>query len=493
MYDMKYFKAFISLLPAIGIIYTIFWNNKVGNIIIFSLIVISIIILIYITYKEKILSYLLGIPPKQPCPYFKDDDCPFNEPHQCKHDKSKCFLLKNARKNKTKSKLPIILLICAFVSFGIILFSSIYNSISENINNKCLPFPYLYNIKTILKILEALSISVLAGTILAFLIDIPSRIKEYKNFFVTLLTSNEYLKRLDEKQLTNLRSEVTTLLHTQDVPNMPKGLIRLDQVICNMLKQPYYKYYRQSIKVDLTSKSQEHNSFLKKDFSVEYLIFNPFNKDRSIIVDLGFSGFTDIPNNSDVKDYFKINKFTLHIDSYNEEIDMTQYIKILSMPCKESIGYNTHIFINTLENNKAALHERFFKEHASGNKKEINYENLNEINLNLSQKLNIRFKDKIKVELNYSITTPINDKIFTKRLRYPVKYFRIDYTSKTNSHKLYGQLLGTLIEQSKISTNIQNDKTHLSLETFDWLLPGNGAIIVMEENDNEIKNKDVQK
>ena len=54
----------------------------------------------------------------------------------------------------------------------------------------------------------------------------------------------------------------------------------------------------------------------------------------------------------------------------------------------------------------------------------------------------------------------------------------LNYSYKKNGAKLFGQVFGTEMKQSDVSIQYISDNT-ISLETFDWLLPTNGAIVVM--------------
>ena len=45
--------------------------------------------------------------------------------------------------------------------------------------------------------------------------------------------------------------------------------------------------------------------------------------------------------------------------------------------------------------------------------------------------------------------------------------------------QLFGQLLGTLIDQSQVAVNQSKDGKHISIESFEWLLPQSGAFVAM--------------
>ena len=74
---------------------------------------------------------------------------------------------------------------------------------------------------------------------------------------------------------------------------------------------------------------------------------------------------------------------------------------------------------------------------------------------------------------------PISDISYTKRLRYPAKYFDLDYTlSEDIDFTVVGQLMGTLMDQPDVTINVSDSKKSIKMHTHNWLLPKNGAVIV---------------
>ena len=99
----------------------------------------------------------------------------------------------------------------------------------------------------IFEIIFALSTSLFTGSILAKLINIPQYMEDYTTLISTALSSSKYLKALSKDQLQRLRSRITHRLHIRNVPNMPIGLIDLDERICEHLEKPYYSKYNEII------------------------------------------------------------------------------------------------------------------------------------------------------------------------------------------------------------------------------------------------------
>ena len=98
----------------------------------------------------------------------------------------------------------------------------------------------------------------------------------------------------------------------------------------------------------------------------------------------------------------------------------------------------------------------------------------------------IEFLDKIRFTLEYELKVPQNDILYTKSLRYPVQHFSLDYslTKGMEKFKLYGLLMGSMLEYPNSTVRLSNNERTVSLQTSSWLLPKNGAIIVHKKTDD---------
>lgn len=47
-----------------------------------------------------------------------------------------------------------------------------------------------------------------------------------------------------------------------------------------------------------------------------------------------------------------------------------------------------------------------------------------------------------------------------------------------DGYTVVGQMMGTLIDQQDVSTNLSSDHKRITMRTHDWLLPKNGAVVV---------------
>ena len=295
-------------------------------------------------------------------------------------------------------------------------------------------------------------ISIVAGVILAFVIDLPTRLMDYEKSFIHALSSNAYLKALDEHKLTKLRNDATEQLHKSNAPNMAKGLIEMDQKVCELLRMPYYTRYRQSV---ICSEPDE-NGFITKEHTIEYKLINPYgvNREGKEILQMTNLIKLEDPNNKDERrNVMDIVEFNCLVDD-EKTINIKEKCDPYYTPIERTDEYyNTKVVLKAKETQNRTQEE-------------------------LLLGVPVSFKDNIQVRIRYTIKVHKEDRCFSKRLQHPAHNFRLDYSSKSADVKLNGQIFGTQMRQSDLSIRNASNNS-ISLECFDWLLPQNGAIVVM--------------
>lgn len=370
------------------------------------------------------------------CGYNTSSECPYNSEKDCKFSKEHCHLVEERKRGRKKACSifnPVTIIIIS------LLFYALITILKED---KVIPFKYDNYVYTII---SGITISFITGALLAIIIDIPSRLKDYEKSFINAIASNGYLKSLDEGRLTKLRNDITEQLHKVSAPNMAKGLIDVDQRICELLRKPYYSRYRQSI----ICEPSEIDDFVEKKHVIEYKLINPYSVNRVATEYISIKNIVFVKEGEDEKDSIKDLKITCIKDN-NESIDFTNRVKLetKSLIDKDEF-YNTEIYIETTEQKDNDL-----------------------------RGIRIDFNDNIEIHIEYKIKVHKDDICFTKRLRRPVKNFRLDYIYNDNDRKVFGQIIGTEIKQSDINIKYTS-KNSISLETFDWLLPDNGVFVVV--------------
>lgn len=289
--------------------------------------------------------------------------------------------------------------------------------------------------------LSGLSLSMIAGAIVSYSIDLPSSLKSFDDYFIDSLTSNNFLNQLDSNRLSTLRHDVTNQLHKITTPNLSEGIIDLDEKIVNLINEPYYSFYSQNVDVDLSS---DKKYFIKKNY-VHYKLINPFGKNKS---------------------YTEKIKLTRLLSSI-ESIDNDKLISFSKIYFKVD-GFKSYDYSKTHD---FSISENDYRDDYYNLKFEIKDKSSNKF-------YEIEFYQNVEVILKYEVKTPVDDICFTKRLQHPTKDFKLDFTLGTDDYKPQGQIFGTEIGKSTTVIN-QHNKRYLSLESKDWMLPNNGAFVVL--------------
>lgn len=391
------------------------------------------------------------------CGYISAKDCPYNNEKDCKFDKKHCHLIaeKRARKHNDYTNLRMGLFICGGILFYT--FASIASCNSS--------FSFTYS-NYVYAVISGISISIIAGAILAKVIDLPNKLKDYEDSFINALASNKYLKTLDENRLTMLRNDITEQLHKTSAPCMARGLIDIDQKICALLREPYYVRYRHSV---ICSKKNDNSDFIEKEHTVDYKLINPYGANKDATEFLSLSNLI-LQQEGDSKNT------NAEGDEKDKETngDAIREMRIIYRKDEEEK-------VELIQNQDFELKYEKLREKDEYYNMEVYLDTKNKKSSDLKPGIRIDFKDSLEVHLEYKIEVHKDDICFTKRMRHPVKNFRLDYSYRDMEGKLYGQIFGTEIKQCDISIKYPTSYS-ISLETFDWLLPDNGAIVVMLNN-----------
>lgn len=367
------------------------------------------------------------------CNFTNLSECPYASVDECKFNKKNCFRKKKAPIfTITTLKILVVILVGLLITLV-----SIYLDANVKFTGSHLVFGAL----------SSIAVSLIAGAVLAWMIDIPSKLKEYENSIVNALVSNNYLKSLDEERLTQLRKDVTEQLHKVNVPCMARGLIDIDQKICNLLKQPYYTRYRQTV----VCKKDEVNGVIVKHNTIDYKLINPYSVNSKATEYISIANLVLSNGKDNMKDkaITDVRIRCIIDDDLAQDLSSEIEFDSSSVDSRETF-YDTKVEL-------VAKNDKY-----KGDKKG----------------LKIEFDKSLEVKMSYDIVVDKDDISFTKRLRHPAKNFRLDYTFETTSPiKIFGQLFGTELKQSDFLIRYPLPNS-VSLESFEWLLPDNGAIVV---------------
>ena len=218
---------------------------------------------------------------------------------------------------------------------------------------------------------------------------------------------------------------------------MANSLLDVDKRVCDYLSSLYHPRFRHSV---VCHEIPNDEKYIYKEHTYDYKLVNPHGTFKPAEEEIGFSYFFSRENG----------------------IPISEYIDKIKIEIRKDNNPNPEI-----SNGEGLLSEDELDE-------KIDHYN---VMARLSKKVD--FIDNIEVKMQVRVKVLKDDPCFSKRIRRPVKNFRLDYSYNNGNDgvKLVGQLFGTEIKQSDIQIKYMSD-THISIETFDWLLPSNGAIVV---------------
>ena len=138
-----------------------------------------LVVLVIVNYVWNLLYHMVlrhHKGPKAACPYYSAEQCPHGDRSECHYDTSICHIHKpNMRKYLKHLGIIFLLLLSASVTILAELVIENQGFLSFMEQN--------YDVKTMLRVLQPISNSLIAAIVVYFLIDIPGRLKEYQLFF----------------------------------------------------------------------------------------------------------------------------------------------------------------------------------------------------------------------------------------------------------------------------------------------------------------------
>ena len=384
------------------------------------------------------------------CHYKTAEECPYKREKECKFSKENCALQREREERKRRHRnIKKLVLMVVFSSVAILVFFGI----RMYLNSSCPNTSYW---KELLTAFIGGAFSVLAASILAIIIDIPSWLKDYDEHFARILSSNSYLKTLDEKSLVQLRQDITSQIHKTTTQKMGTGLVRMDESICALFKKPYYERYMHSVRCKKTD-----DSTITKTHVVEYKLINPNAGYEEAVESIRISNLIQKRNNDDkgISNF----EFSYSIDN-QEECKLSNDYGMFATPLDKKIEfYDTKVCLVYKPDNDV--------ERKAG--------------------VELRFKECVHIKYSYTIVINAADRCFTKRLQHPAELFILNYSCDDDDIQLHGQLMGTDLKQSNFSIHY-HDENSMTLVSYDWLLPDNGAIVVMLDKKKEKDERKIE-
>lgn len=348
-------------------------------------------------------------------------------------------------------------------------------------------------------IIMSLATSTFAGSMVSYFVDIPGIIDGFRSMILSTLSSDSYIASLPNERLQSIREQTIKLLH-KDADRVPDGLLKLDTAMCDLLEKPYYSFFTESVvchkKADFAS---SHKLFLEsigksvpadsdnlfsgitgdfnvKNVEIDFEIVNSVGT-RPAEANIGLRKSMNLSESCKIEDVFAITLFEVTIDD-SIPTNLTAVInyyrrRSASSSNPETMTYDSSLSLSSDEQSTKITKENI-KDFCSEDAWKYIY-----LDSDSFKDLLVEFQDRVKVKIKYTQILPNADNHFTRRLRYSTKQYLLLYSSEDNV-QLHGQVLGTKVDQERISI-MQSDKKHITIQCRDWLLPGNGTFVVSDD------------
>jgi len=276
-----------------------------------------------------------------------------------------------------------------------------------------------------------------AAGLIALILNVPSLLNDVDNSSLRLLQNNEFLRRLSVPELFRLRKQATKHALSHSTESIDFGLERLDEKFSDLLRSPYYQFYKVRIKNTLLE-----NGNINKLVTQEFKIINPSKEPIS------------------AKKHIEIRSLFKDSDIPKDQL---RKLKKMEVVVDDNKTYGTKDFkLCWSEKDEAfPIHDIDSKVVRSNNEGE-----------------ELKFTDSLYINLKEEREVTSTDNTYIKRLRFPAKTFSIHYFFDSCDVDLIGNGFETFFSETDSNINIDPDPNSLNISSNNWLLSGNGIMIV---------------
>lgn len=282
--------------------------------------------------------------------------------------------------------------------------------------------------------------TLIAAGVVALILRLPSLLQDVDNSAINLLKNDSFLSKLSTPELRMYREKATEHSYRKTTNSVNSSLKDLDSKIADIFFETYFKYYKIEIECNLLE-----NGTVEKIVTTTFELVNPLNVPKSIKPFLSTNVYMKkIPFLDDIK--------LRELVSLSYKIDDSKKM----IPVNEKVFFEPHII-------------------SSKNKNDYIIKFCSIIDEDLGDQ---SFNQSLTVKSIEKRIIPAEDKIYTYRINMPTASFSITYWTSGKDIKFLGSGFGTF--QSIINGGINEIKKphHISIQFNDWLLTGNGVMIV---------------
>ena len=257
-----------------------------------------------------------------------------------------------------------------------------------------------------------------------------------------ILVEDEVIKVLDINRKMELKSALIKNIYMYNAPMLQNEENNISTIIDNEMDNILRDYYFEEyiIYIDVAVIEYEGKKFIRKKFRHTFTA-KTVNKDKTIL-ESPINTFLEPP--SDHLEVFELDKFIIN----GEKQDVSDWQV-------------------TVEENRDTMQQSYSKHYS--------FDNIIEQN-----KKKFTFHDKIDIDFEYHIYVAIDDIVYTYQIRKACKHFCIHYNAPME-YKILMEGFGFMSTGNSQRQRVVETETGCMLRFLDWILPGNGAIIVLQK------------
>lgn len=174
---------------------------------------------------------------------------------------------------------------------------------------------------------------------------------------------------------------------------------------------------------------------------------------------------------------------TVDIKSYNEKFDLKRYPLVGCTICKD-INYTP------LELKTVKVNGRDYSEQKGEIKREESQPEVldrksgydSQVNYVLEKTIKVSDKKSTKIRIEYLTRVPLNDLIYTFRVKYPCKNFRLSfYLESQDEYFLKTIAFGFADDATDKELGFENDKKSVKISFDNWIFPFDGVAVFISK------------